>query len=154
MIGNKDWHITSRRNVVLMQPNDTTLATYAIPYDFDFSAFINADYTLRKEVPAEYLATRRVYKGLCYSDAEYNEVFAFYKSLRHAFESTMDEMPIISKSDKVRHRAYLSSFYKIIESKEMIRQEFQDKCETRKDYNLPEIQQALWIQKDLSLPKL
>ena len=139
MIGNRDWYVASRQNVVLMQPNDTTQALYAIPYDFDFSAFIDADYTFRKDIPKENLATRRVYKGLCCTTAEYNEVFAFYKSLRPAFESTMDDMPVISKSDKIRHRAFLSSFYEIIDDKEMIRQEFQDNCETRKNYNLPEI---------------
>ena len=138
MAGNKDWYITSRRNVVIMQPNDTTLTPYAIPYDFDFSAFIDADYTKPKDVPVEYLATRRVYKGLCYTNAEYNEVFAYFKSMRSLFESAIDDMPMISKSDKIAHHGYLNSFYKLIESKEMIQQEFIDKCETRKMYNLPE----------------
>jgi hypothetical protein len=138
MAGNKDWYVTSRRNIVLMQPNDTTQAPYAIPYDFDFSAFISADYTKPKDVPDEYLATRRVYKGLCYNTSEYNEVFGLYKSLRPRFESVIDDMPMISKSDKLGHHGYLNSFYKIIESKEMIKQEFVDKCETRKLYNLPE----------------
>jgi len=138
MAGNKDWYVTSRRNVVIMQPTDSTKPPYAIPYDFDFSAFINADYTKPKDVPVEYLATRRVYKGLCYSDAEYNEVFAFFKSLRPVFESAIDEMPMISKSDKIAHHGYLNSFYKIIESKEMIKTEFLDKCETRKMYNIAE----------------
>lgn len=139
MIGNKDWYVTSRRNIVIMQPNDTTLAPYAIPYDFDFAGFINADYTRPKDVPVEFLATRRVYKGLCYDAREYNEVFALFKSLRPVFESVMDDMPLISKFDKGQHKVYLSSFYEIIENKEMIRQEFQDKCETRKAYNVPEI---------------
>ncbi len=76
MAGNKDWYVTSKRNIVIMQPNDSTQPPYAIPYDFDFSAFIDADYTKPRDVPDEYLATRRVYKGLCYTDAEYNEVFA------------------------------------------------------------------------------
>jgi hypothetical protein len=138
MTGNKDWYVTSRRNIVLMQPNDSTQPIYAIPYDFDFSAFIDADYTKPKDVPAEYLATRRVYKGLCYTTAEYNEAFAYFKSMRPLFESTIDNMPLISKSDKIAHHGYLNSFYKIIESKDMIQQEFLDKCETRKMYNLPE----------------
>jgi hypothetical protein len=138
MVGNKDWYVTSRRNVVLMQPNDSTQPPYAIPYDFDFSAFIDADYTKPKDVPDEYLATRRVYKGLCYTTAEYNEVFAFFKSLRPVFEATIDNMPMISKSDKIAHHAYLNTFYKTIESSELIKQEFIDKCETRKMYNLPE----------------
>ena len=138
MIGNKDWFITSKKNIVIMQPNDTTLAPYAVPYDFDFAAFVNADYTKPRDIPDEFLQTRRVYKGICYTTAEYNEIFAFYKSLRPSFGSTNDNMPLISKSEKRRHLECLNSFYDIIGSKEMVKQEFIDKCETRKNYNLPE----------------
>ena len=138
MIGNKDWFITSRRNVVIMQPNDTTQTQYAIPYDFDFAAFVNADYTKPKDVPDEYLATRRVYKGICCTTAEYNEVFAYFKSLRPVFESIIKNMQLLPNSNRGQNIAYLNSFYKVLESKEMIQKEFLDKCETRKDYNLPE----------------
>jgi hypothetical protein len=138
MIGNKDWFITSQRNVVIMQPKDTVMAPYVIPYDFDFSAFVNAEYTKPKDVPDEYLATRRIYKGICNTTAEYNEVFAFYKSLRPVFESIINNMQLLPKSIRLQNLSYLNSFYKIIESKEMIKQEFLDKCETRKAYNLPE----------------
>jgi hypothetical protein len=140
MIGNKDWFITSKRNVVIMQPKDTTLAPYAVPYDFDFAAFVNADYTKPPDVPDEFLAPRRVYKGICCTTAEYNEVFAFYKSLRPAFESIIDNMTLLPKAGRMQNLAYLNSFYRIIENKEMIKQEFLDKCETRKAYHLPEEQ--------------
>jgi hypothetical protein len=138
MVGNKDWYVTSKRNIVLMQPMDTTQPPYAIPYDFDFSAFIDADYTKPKDVPDGYLAARRIYKGPCYTTAEFNQVFALFKSLKPHFESAIDDMPMISKSDKVGHHAYLNSFFKTIENKDLIKKEFIDKCETRKLYNLPE----------------
>jgi hypothetical protein len=136
MIGNRDWFITSRRNVVLMQPNDTTQPPYVIPYDFDFAAFVNADYTKPKDVPAEYLATRRVFKGICYTTAEYNEVFAFYKSIRPVFESVIKNMVLIPKSVKGQNISYLDSFYSIIENSTLVKQEFIDKCETKKAYNI------------------
>jgi hypothetical protein len=138
MIGNKDWYITSRKNIVLMQPSDTSQAPYAIPYDFDFAAFVNADYTKPKDVPDEDLATRRVYKGICYTTAEYNEVFAIFKSLRPHFEETINDMPYIPNWAKKYDLSCLASFYKIIEDRTLIKMEFMDKCETRKDYNLPE----------------
>ena len=100
MVGNKDWHTSSKRNIVVMQPKDTTLTPYAIPYDFDFAAFVDADYTKPKDIPAEFLATRRVYKGLCYTDEEYNEVFATFKSLRPVFEKVINDMKLIPKSYK------------------------------------------------------
>jgi hypothetical protein len=136
MIGNKDWFVSSRKNIVLMQPEDTTLAPYAVPYDFDFAAFVNADYTKPKNVPDENLPTRRVYKGPCYTAAEYNEAIAFYKSMRPVFESIIKDMPDIPKSGKQQNLEYLDSFYRIIRNNVMIKQEFIDKCETKKDYNI------------------
>jgi hypothetical protein len=137
MIGNRDWFITSRRNVLLMQPNDTTQPPFPIPYDFDFSAFVNAEYTKPKDVPPEYLATRRVFKGICYEPAEYTEVFAYYKSLRPVFESVIKNMALIPNAIKEQNIAYLSSFYNIIGNSSLVKQEFIDKCETKKSYNIP-----------------
>jgi len=34
-----------------MQPEDSSMGLYAVPYDFDFSGFVNAEYTK----PGEYL---------------------------------------------------------------------------------------------------
>ncbi len=45
MIGNKDWYVTSRKNLVIMQSDDFTKPPYAIPYDFDLSGFVDAEYS-------------------------------------------------------------------------------------------------------------
>lgn len=138
MVGNKDWHTSSRRNVVILQPDDSTQTPYAIPYDFDFAGFVNAEYTKPKDVPEEFLAERRVYKGLCYTTEEYNEAIAAYISLRPLFESTINKMSLIPKAYKGSDLAYLKVFYKIIGNDDLFKQEIIDKCETRKMYNLPE----------------
>jgi hypothetical protein len=138
MVGNSDWHLSSRRNVVILQPNDTTQLPYAIPYDFDFAGFVNAEYTKPKDVPEEFLVERRAYKGLCYTTEEYNEVFTTFRSLKPLFESVINDMPLIPKTNKSRDIAYLKKFYKIIEDNDMVKQEFIDKCQSRKTYNLPE----------------
>jgi hypothetical protein len=67
MIGNKDWFVTSRKNIVLMQPADSSGAPFAVPYDFDFAGFVDADYTRPAGVPRELLEDRRVFKGICYT---------------------------------------------------------------------------------------
>jgi hypothetical protein len=136
IIGNRDWYFTTRHNLVLMQPDDTTLAPFAVPYDFDFSGFVNADYTKPKGVPEELLAKRRVYKGICYSTDEFNDVFKFYRGLRPAFESIINNMELIPKNSRKQLLEYLKYFYKVIESEKLIKQEFMDVCETKKTYNI------------------
>lgn len=136
MIGNKDWYVTSKKNMLIMQPKDTSLAPVAIPYDFDFAGFVDAVYTKPKGVPDQYLAERRVYKGLCYTATELNEVFAFYKKLRKAFEAIIENTRVIPRYNREQDLFYLDKFYRIIEDPEMIQKEFINGCEDKKNYNI------------------
>jgi hypothetical protein len=136
LIGNKDWFITSRKNIVIMQPKDTSMGLYAVPYDFDFSGFVNAEYTKPKGVPENLLTDRRQYKGLCFTDDEFKEIFAFYRELRPAFDSIINNQKFIPNYDKKQIFRYIDNFYKLTESSELIKQEFLVGCETKKDYNI------------------
>jgi hypothetical protein len=134
MIGNKDWYETTRHNIVIIQPDDTTQAPYALPYDFDFSGFINADYTKPKGVPDEMLENRRVYKGLCYTSEEFEEVFDLFRKLRPDFNALIMNQDGISKFSKKQAVRYLDEFYYTLENKDQFKKEFLYKCKTRKDY--------------------
>jgi hypothetical protein len=143
IIGNKDWYFTTRHNLVLMQPNDTLQLPFAVPYDFDFSGMINADYTKPEGVPDEFLAKRRMYKGIRYTPEEFEEVFDFYRKLRPEFESLIQNMELISKPVRKQILAYLKSFYTVTQTKELIKKEFIDVGQTKKDYNIIDKQAIL-----------
>ncbi|MCX6302427.1 MAG: hypothetical protein NTW82_09605 [Bacteroidia bacterium] len=138
IIGNKDWYISSRKNIVILQSKDTTQELYAVPFDFDFSGFVNAEYTKSKGEPEEFFIERRVYKGLCYTEDELLEIFKFYREIRPVFESVINNQKLISNSDRKQILRYINHFYKVLENGELIKQEFMSDCETRKDYNLRE----------------
>lgn len=135
MIGNKDWFITSRKNIVVMQPEDAGLKPYAVPYDFDLSGLVNPVYSRPKKLQRS--VSERIYKGICFSPEELNEAFDIFKKLRPGFESLVKKSSFISRYDRNQISFYLDSFYKIIENSELIKRDFIDICETRKDYNLP-----------------
>ena len=139
LIGNKDWFVSSRKNIIIMQPKDTTLPPLAVPYDFDFSAFVNADYTKPKDQVNNFPAGRRTYKGLCYTEAEYKEVFNFYLELKPKFMKVVVKQGNISSEVNNQIIDYLNQFYAIIKSKDAVKREFMDACETKKMYNIPEI---------------
>ena len=140
MIGNGDWYFRLKigngeqylrlnRNFVVMQPKDSTLAPYAVPYDFDLSSFVNADY-------ADSQTGRRTYKGLCYTASEFEEVFKFYQDLRPEFESIINNTELITKSSKKQMVKYIEDFYTVIESSKLIKQELLDVCGTSLDLTL------------------
>lgn len=138
MVGNKDWYVTSRKNIFVMQPADSTLKPYAIPYDFDLSGFVNAAYAKPEGVPVEYLAKKRIYKGLCFSDEEFTDGFDYFKSIRTQFDITINNMTILPKKLVNYDNSYLDEFYRLTSDFNSIMTEFRKVCETKKLYNLPE----------------
>jgi len=139
LIGNKDWFVSSRRNVAIFRSKESTGELYAVPYDFDFAALINASYTKPRNVPEKYLSTRRVFKGLCYSGDEFERTFEFYRKLRPVFESIINGQELVSKITRRENIRYLDGFYDIIEDRELFQKEFLEVCETRRMYNLPDL---------------
>ncbi len=65
MIGNTDWDVTLEKNLRIMQPADRP-APILIPYDFDWSAAVDAPYT---DLSESY--DRRKYRGICVDEERY-----------------------------------------------------------------------------------
>jgi len=139
IIGNKDWYITSRKNVVILEPEDTSLGLLAVPYDFDLSGLIDVAYSKPAGVPEYALADKRIYKGLCYTNNEFKDTFEFYKKLKPVFESVINSQELIPKYTRRQIIRYINNFYTVIENDELFRREFLSVCQTRKDYNLSDI---------------
>ncbi len=136
LIGNKDWWISSRKNIVIMQPKDSSSGLYAVPYDFDFSGLVNADYTKPQGLPDYPISNRRVYKGICFTEDQFREVFDFFRQLRPVFISIINSQDLVSKSDRRQILRYINEFYTVIDDKYLVRQNILNAGETRKDYNL------------------
>jgi hypothetical protein len=134
MIGNKDWYETTRHNIYLIQPDDTSKLPLTVPYDFDFSGFIDAGYTKPRGVPEEMLENRRIYKGLCYSESEFTDVISYFNSLRPKFESLIMNQEFISKFSRKQDVNYLKTFYEIINDEQLFKENILNTCMTRKDY--------------------
>lgn len=136
MIGNKDWYVTSRKNIVVMQPEGISRQPFAIPYDFDFSGFVNADYTRPPNTPLRYLSTRRVFKGICESEKNLMHSLRRYRELKKEFEQLIDEMKFLPVQSRHLGKDYLDEFYSLISDTSKVRKNLLETCETRSLYNL------------------
>jgi len=138
LIGNKDWYLTARKNIVIVESELTPGILYSVPYDFDVAGLVNAIYTKPDNVPDAYLSERRIYKGLCYTEEEFAETFEYFKKLKPVFDEILNNQAILQKAGIREVIKYLENSYKIIDDKASLKKEFLDVCETRKTYNLPE----------------
>ena len=134
MIGNPDWYYSTGQNMDIMHPKDTTLLPRAVPYDFDYSEFVNAAYTKPAGVPDEYLAKKKIFKGMCLSDEKLNEIIEYFNVMKPQFMDIINSNAYLPKYSKKECINYLEDFYTIINTQEMLQTEVLDTCFTRKDY--------------------
>jgi hypothetical protein len=140
LIGNKDWYVTSRKNLEIMQSDDPSVGLIAVPYDFDLSGLVDPEYSKPEGVPEYALADKRVYKGLCYTDDELKDTFDYFRKLKPVFESLIKSEELLPKYDRKQIIKYIDSSYSIIENENLLIKKFANTCQSRKDYNLAELQ--------------
>lgn len=134
MIGNKDWHVTIRKNVLIMQPDDKSRKPFAVPYDFDFSGLVNADYSKAKGASPETPQDRRLFKGLCYDYEEFREMYDFYRELKPVFRKLIRKAVLVPADEKYEMISFIEEFFTLLRSKYMIREELLKNCEKEEYY--------------------
>ena len=110
MIGNTDWSIPMVRNVKMLKFKDGSKAAI-VPYDFDFSGFVNASYALPN---ADYKLTsirERIFLSLTQSDAEIASTKALFESKREAMIEHIKGFKALSAAGRNDAVNYLNSFY-------------------------------------------
>lgn len=126
MIGNNDWFVTSKHNVTILKLSQTH-ELIAVPYDFDFSKLVDADYTRPQDIPAYLVKDKRSYKGLCLTKEDLENQITFYDAKRSILEKQINNTPGLSRADKKHMINYIGSFYKILHKPNSLQQIFQQK---------------------------
>jgi hypothetical protein len=119
MIGNLDWDMTNgppgseccHNSKLIGKTAEAREALTPVPYDFDFSGFVNAPYATPPDaVPVQSVRTR-YFRGLCrHSDAVRAEVAAF-QAARPAFDGVLQSIDQFTPRDRDNMRKYLAAFY-------------------------------------------
>ncbi|MDQ6762403.1 MAG: hypothetical protein M3015_07225 [Bacteroidota bacterium] len=121
MIGNTDWSVYKCHNIKLMvSKNDTLSRPYAIPYDFDYSGFVNIGYA----VPAEELGLesvrQRMYRGFARGYDELQAVIDVFKEKKESIFYYIDHFELCSTRCKKDMTSYLNQFYNIISNNKSV----------------------------------
>ncbi|MDO9512296.1 MAG: hypothetical protein Q7J34_11100 [Bacteroidales bacterium] len=126
MAGNTDWSVKTLHNIELMTKSGS--APIAIPYDFDFSGFVDSP----DAIPAPHLpitkVRQRYYNGHC--QQEYIIQWAineFYKA-RPAIYKLMVDYPMQNIKTQKENIAYIDDFYKLLSDKEKAKEYFLNHC--------------------------
>ena len=120
MIGNTDWGLSNRHNVALVECiEEGVRLPVPVPYDFDFCGLVDAPYAIPhhshpiQDVKERYFQWRG-------GETDFSDVFGLFESKKEAMLGIVADCPYLTDSVKVEALAYLSSFFELLETPEVI----------------------------------
>lgn len=129
MIGNTDFNIGNRHNIKFFISKDFKKErVIVIPYDFDFSGLVYADYAAPSSKIYINSVRDRFYYGACRSNKIYNMVIEHYKSKEQEIVEFISTFEYISKGDRKSMLNYIERFYNKIEDDKFIKKEIRPFC--------------------------
>lgn len=128
MIGNTDWHITSRHNLEFLGvPGHSLLVT--VPYDFDYSGLVSAPYAvphLSLDLPS---VSIRYYQGWCHEEEEVRQILQVFLANKEQILALPHTIPGFDERSVKYTSDYLLDFYDIIENPQKLKNQILRHCD-------------------------
>jgi len=129
MIGNTDWQLVTYHNIKVVKSIDQQKAI-PIPYDFDYSGYVNATYAVPHEMFPITDVRQRYFMGACRPDSTYRRIIKEFADNKEGFYSVKDRCELLDERTARNINNYLDDFFKLIEKDRLVNI-FQYECEDR-----------------------
>ena len=129
MIGNTDWSVWNNHNIKLLYPKkDSVARPFALPYDFDNSGFVNADYAVPDAIMGVETVTQRVYRGFPRTPEELDAAIQIFNSKKDKIYELINNFEPLTANVKKSSISYLDDFYKTINNPKDVKYVFISKA--------------------------
>jgi len=130
MIGNTDWSVPIFHNVTVLVPEipENPAMGQIVPYDFDYSGLVNANYA----VPFEGLRIKSVldrqYLGICRSQEIYRNALEEFSEKEEEFYKVINDFPYLDAKAKKEMTKYLDGFFKNLDKPNALPNRMMNEC--------------------------
>lgn len=114
MLGNTDWLAFTGHNLKVFGVPGTSSPVF-VPYDFDYSGFVNAAYAVPDKRLGLPDVTDRYYLGLSRPEEESMETIRLFLDKKQEMLAFCEDFPYFDKQSRKHTLKYLNDFYNIIE---------------------------------------
>jgi len=125
LIGNEDWSSLGGppgddccHNAKLIGP-ESGAPLYALPYDFDSSGLVNADYAVPNEGLPISRVTQRMYRGFCVHNSTLEAAREEFLENRQAIYAIVEGEPRLRSRTRSHAIKYIDVFFDVLEGREM-----------------------------------
>ncbi len=136
MIGNLDWSMHDavankdccHNTKLLGKSAEAADAFVPLPYDFDYSGFVDAPYAVPPEgIPVRTVRVRR-YRGFCVHNDAVREAAKHFLENRHALYGAISQTPSLTDRHKRNAARYLDDFFNQIADREKLEKLLSSRC--------------------------
>ncbi len=130
MIGNTDWRIKGGHNMKFIK-SLTQLSTQVIPipYDFDYSGFVDAHYSFPQSWTSIENVKQREYMGYCRENTdEYKKIFQLFLDKKDEIFDTIDSFNYLSERERKSLHGYIESFYEELDNQDILLYTLKSEC--------------------------
>lgn len=125
MIGNTDWSVPGKHNTTLIQTEgDGTARPFVVPYDFDYSGLVDADYATPTEGIDIPNVRQRYYLGYDRTPDELNDAIKIFNAQKENIYSLINNFDLINDKNRKQMTTYLDDFYKTINNSKLVKYVF------------------------------
>ncbi|HUS87412.1 MAG TPA: hypothetical protein VMW76_09240 [Bacteroidales bacterium] len=114
MIANSDWYLPLIHNIRLIRRNDQPGAKLIpVPFDFDYSGFVNTDYAIPREELSLETIRDRAYFGPCRDNEGYRPVLDEYLSHRKEISELIMKFKYLEYGERRDVKVYVDRFFSL-----------------------------------------
>jgi hypothetical protein len=139
MIGNLDWDFLAApagaeccHNSRFLAAKDATPAAASavvpVPYDFDYSGFVDAPYALAPEKLKVSSVRDRLYRGYCVSTGEIPAVIEDFRSHRAEMTALVNGYPALAPKYRAKAVSYLDGFFALLDDPARVESQIVKRC--------------------------
>ena len=129
MVGNADYAINARHNVkILGLPGFGTNGYTPVPYDFDYSGFVNTVYAIPGENLGIKSVTDRYFLGPCREDLEYQQTIDHIENHKEEILNLITSFPYLEERRKKDMIRFIEGYFELSMSSGFIRGQLRSTC--------------------------
>lgn len=132
MIGNTDWSVPILHNVLVLAQYTSIRANLGmiVPFDFDYSGLVNAEYATPFEGLGIKTVRERRYLGICRDKQVYINELKEFSDKKDAFYKVINDFPYLTVREKRDMIMYLDGFFNKIDNRNTIVYDILNGCIT------------------------
>ena len=126
MISNTDWAVSERHNLEVVKLPDMNRAI-AIPYDFDYSGFVNQPYAVPHSLLPIESVTDRYFHPYKIRSGEFRSMMKYFESKKkEKFYAICEEASFMNEKSRGDCKKHIASFYNLFENDMWLRKHIKD----------------------------